>query len=286
MSAPASTPRLAAADWDQWFTTGHPQLVSDKETMHFHRLVRPRPGMRAVDLGCGSGQWTRQLAAWGVSVRGYDFSAEALRQATAAGLRGGLSYDRWDINAEAIPPELKPGCLDLITCRYALPYLDFGRLLTDVGRWLKPTGTFYALVRVLPAPPGTDGKFTDEAGPDSAVEAFRRGLTAPQLATIGSGWAHHKRHQLSPQRQVIVLRGYDDTTPDRSLGHGGVLQTPGAGGDAPSPESYAPAPGPGPGCPGGPKAGQPPAQHAPPCPAAGPASPTPLACSASPPARA
>jgi len=250
MSAPAqSAPRLSAADWDRWFTTGHPQVVSDKEAEHFHRLAWPRPGMRAVDLGCGIGQWTRQLGAWGLSVTGYDFSAEALRQATAASLGDGLSYARWDINAEPIPRELESGSLDLVTCRYALPFLEHGRLLTDVGRWLKPTGTFYALVRVRPAPRSTDGKPTDEAGPDTAVEAFRRGLTQPQAAAIGSGWAHRETHQLSQQRNVIVLRGYGHTIPGPPDGHGGGVQTPGAGGDARSPESCAPAPGPGLGSP-------------------------------------
>jgi SAM-dependent methyltransferase len=70
--------------------------------------------MMAADLACGTGQWTRQLAAWGLNVTGYNFSPAALRQATAAGLSDGLSYVQWDVNAEPIPHRLKPGSLDLV----------------------------------------------------------------------------------------------------------------------------------------------------------------------------
>ncbi|MGI5380724.1 class I SAM-dependent methyltransferase [Streptomyces sp. CA-251387] len=237
-------PRLSGADWDHWVATGHPQVVTDKEAGHFHRCVRPRPGMTAADLGCGTGQWTRQLAAWGLNVTGYDFSAEALRQAAAAGLSDGLSYVQWDVNAEPIPQSLQPGSLDLVTCRYVFPYLEHGRLLTDVGRWLKPTGALYALVRVRPDPQGPDEEPTDAAGRDTSLDVFHRGLTEAQLRAFGAGWAHHEMHRLSPQRCAIVLRGYGTTAPEpQDRGRRG-RQTPGAGGDAPSPERNAPAPGP------------------------------------------
>ncbi|MGW1364736.1 class I SAM-dependent methyltransferase [Streptomyces chartreusis] len=222
-SAYPSVVPLAAADWDHWLTTGRPQVVTDKEAVQFHRLVRPRPGMTAADLGCGSGQWTRRLADWGLRVTGYDFSDEALRQATAAGLRGGPSYVRWDVNAEPIPPDLKPASLDLVTCRYVFPYLDCGRLLTDVGRWLRPTGAFYALVRVQPGDPQEDATLTSSDGLrlDTALDAFQRGMTEEQLGALGSGWAHRETYRLSPQRHGVVLRGYAQTNPGPHGGRAG-----------------------------------------------------------------
>ncbi|WP_406482532.1 class I SAM-dependent methyltransferase [Streptomyces sp. NBC_01615] len=241
---PEREPRLSAADWDSWFTTGHPHVVSDKEAEHFHQLVEPRPGMTAVDLACGSGQWTRQLAAWGMTVTGYDFSTEALRQATAAGPRDGLTYAQWDIDAEPIPPDLKPGSLDVVTCRYALPDLQHARLLTDVGRWLRPDGTFYALVRLRPSRHDADAGQSGDAEPDTGFEPFHRGFTKAQVGTLASGWAHRETHQLSRRRRVIVLRGYGLTTPEPDNAPEKGFQSPGVGGDAPSPESCAPAPGP------------------------------------------
>ncbi len=199
--------RPARADWDSWYSVGWPAVVTDKESEFFHRTVQPYVGMTAVDLACGSGQWTRQLAAWAMCVTGYDFSTEALRQARAAGLPDGLSYAQWDIDAEPIPPALMPGSLDLVTCRHALPYLEYGRVLTDVGRWLKPSGSFYALVRVA------DNQDNDNATAqnDSALEPFHRGFTEAQIDGLGIGWAHRTTYRLSARNCVIVLRGYGDS---------------------------------------------------------------------------
>ncbi|GAA3153954.1 hypothetical protein GCM10010449_84310 [Streptomyces rectiviolaceus] len=137
---------------------------------------------------------------------GYDFSPEALRQAANAGMRDRLSYARWDIDVESIPDDLRPSGIDVVTCRFALPYLDRARLLTDVGRWLADSGTFYALVRV-----DVQGADTRPApGPDEAAgaEAFRRGLTEEQIQSLGHGWAHRETYSLSRWHRAIMLRGY------------------------------------------------------------------------------
>jgi SAM-dependent methyltransferase len=208
-----TTQRLTADEWDTWHASGWPTVVTGKEAENFHRAVQPHPGMNAVDLACGSGQWTRQLAAWGVRVTGYDFSATALRQADAAGLRDGLSYARWDIDADPIPPALKPGSLDLVTCRHALPFLEYARALTDVGRWLKPSGVFYALVRV--ANDENDDKTTVDskakARNDSSLKRFHRGLTEARIAGLSIGWARCTTYRLSARNCAIVLRSYGDT---------------------------------------------------------------------------
>lgn len=199
--------RLSATDWNTWYTTGWPAVVTAKEAEAFHRAVEPHQGMTAVDLACGTGKWTRQLAAWGMRVTGYDFSTEALRQAQAAGLEDGLSYARWDIDAEPIPPALRPGSLDLVTCRYALPFLEHARVLTDVGRWLNPSGSFYALVRVTDDQDHGEGGGYEAQG-DSGPEAFHRAFTEAQFAGLGVGWAHRRAYRLNTSTGAIMLRGY------------------------------------------------------------------------------
>ncbi|WP_128380402.1 class I SAM-dependent methyltransferase [Streptomyces cavernae] len=225
--------RLTAADWDHWYTTGWPSVVTDKEADYFRRTVQPHPGMTAVDLACGNGKWTRQLAAWDVLVTGYDFSAEALRQAGAAGLHDGLSYTRWDIDAEPIPPGLMPESIDLVTCRHALPFLEYARLLTDVGRWLKPSGTFYALVRVVPGPDADDAEADRRAKTPGATPPkppFDRGFTEAQIKGLGIGWAHHTTYQFNASNRAIVLRGYGDTVfaPRHGAGETSRLPAPAA----------------------------------------------------------
>ncbi|MGX1266843.1 SAM-dependent methyltransferase [Streptomyces phaeoluteigriseus] len=150
-----------------------------------------------MDLACGNGQWTRQLAAWGLNTHGFDFSAEALRQAAAAGAPD-VTYTYWDIDGDPIHHNLRPGSVDLVTCRYSLPYLQYERLLTDVGRWLPPSGTFYALVYV--DQPGVSRK------PDA--DPFHRGFTEDEIQALSSGWAFRRTYSLSRSQKAVVLRGY------------------------------------------------------------------------------
>ncbi|MGW3312047.1 class I SAM-dependent methyltransferase [Streptomyces sp. NPDC001073] len=201
--------RLSAPDWDAWTTTVPPTAVRHAENTHFRAVVGVRPDMIAVDLACGTGEWTRQLATWGATVTGYDFSDEALRQARAAAPCDSLSYACWDIVADPIPRHLAPGSLDVVTCRYGLPFLEPGRLLTDVGRWLKPDGVFYALVHVS-AEAGHDVHERRVRGTDASDPAsFDPGLEEGELSTIGVGWTRHEVHPLGAGDCTIVLSGYD-----------------------------------------------------------------------------
>ncbi|WP_405949982.1 methyltransferase domain-containing protein [Streptomyces prunicolor] len=78
-TGPLESRRLSASDWNAWAAAVPPTAVSPAESALFREAVHPRPGMTAVDLACGTGGWTRQLASWGITVTGYDFSDEALR---------------------------------------------------------------------------------------------------------------------------------------------------------------------------------------------------------------
>ncbi|MGW3313513.1 methyltransferase domain-containing protein [Streptomyces sp. NPDC001073] len=140
---------------------------------------------------------------------GYDFSTEALRQARAAGPRDQLAYARWDITAEPIPPDLKPASLDLVTCRYALPYLDCARLATDIGRWLKPSGTFYALIRVATGDYEVNalGSEEEQRGKDP-LGPFHRALSHTQVRALGTGWASRATYRLSSRSCALLLRDY------------------------------------------------------------------------------
>ena len=50
-------------------------------------LLDSKPGERILDIGCGTGHLTAQIAATGAYVIGIDCSAEMIRQARAAHLR-------------------------------------------------------------------------------------------------------------------------------------------------------------------------------------------------------
>lgn len=55
--------------------------VTSLEIDLFQALVRTEPGMVAVEIGCGLGDWARAFASVGLSVTGYDLSSVAVAEA-------------------------------------------------------------------------------------------------------------------------------------------------------------------------------------------------------------
>ncbi|MER8009704.1 class I SAM-dependent methyltransferase [Streptomyces sp. NPDC094149] len=210
MTTPAlGSRRLSAVGCKEQTEARSSAGIADEEVAHLEQIVRPRPGMTAVDLACGTGQWTRRLAALGLIVTGFDSCDEDLAKAQAAGPYPGLSYIRWDIVADPIPGELAPAQFDLVTCRYGLPSLEPGRILTDVGRWLKPEGIFYALVRVDAAHGPAGGHTQTHPGDQLAeVSSFPKDVSDEYVRHLGVGWAYRTVHELGLHRRVIVLSEY------------------------------------------------------------------------------
>lgn len=93
-----------------------------------------RQGMRAaraVDLGCGAGGVSLELAEAGFEVTGVDFSAIALRKARVAGERRGLGADR----VRFVEGDLTSGAISGVEGPFDL-LVDYGTLddLPDAGR--------------------------------------------------------------------------------------------------------------------------------------------------------
>lgn len=102
----------------------------------------PVDGCDVVDLGCGSGQLTLDLARTAKSVIAVDFSAEMLelldQRAAAAGL-GNIETRRSTLQALDLPP----ASLDVVVTNYALHHLrhpEKAVLLQKAAVWLRPGG--------------------------------------------------------------------------------------------------------------------------------------------------
>lgn len=108
----------------------------------FAALVRPRAGERCVDLGCGTGAFTRRLAYFGLDRLGVDVSEKAIQRARTA--RDGVRYVVADIRRTG----LATGVFDVIVysgvlhhCPDAVTRLE---VLEEGFRLLRPGGRAFA----------------------------------------------------------------------------------------------------------------------------------------------
>lgn len=129
-------------------------LINDLQSFGLHRLwkrrllglAQPRPGQRALDLCCGTGDVTRALAQRGVETVGLDFSEPMLAVANArtktrtAG--AGIQFLRGD--AQQIP--FPDNSFDLVTISYGLRNLaDWQLGLREMQRVTRPGGRILVL---------------------------------------------------------------------------------------------------------------------------------------------
>lgn len=147
-----------------------------------------------LDLACGTGISTRQLAARGIAVVGCDIDPLMLRYAVG---RGGLG-NRFAIGrAEAIP--FKDGAFDAITCFCGYHWFDPARAVPEMMRVLRSDGRiaianmrgggdFYDAFRRLVE------RFIDGALPDHRKTYDpKRDLTAHGLRVVDEQTVHQQQ---------------------------------------------------------------------------------------------
>jgi len=85
-----------ASTYDQWYTTPLGKHADEVETRFAMHLLKPFPGMRILDVGCGTGNFSLKLARLGCSVTGIDISEKM------------LTFAREKAQKEQLPVEFMP----------------------------------------------------------------------------------------------------------------------------------------------------------------------------------
>ncbi len=121
---------MNAADYDAWYDTPRGRWVGDAECRILLRAVEPRQGESLLDVGCGTGWFTRRMARLpGVQVTGLDINADWL--AYARECDAASNY----IEGDALALPFADSCFDGVVSIAALCFTaDWRRAVGEVVR--------------------------------------------------------------------------------------------------------------------------------------------------------
>lgn len=91
--------QITPAEYDNWYRTPRGQWISDQEFALMMKLLRPTVGSTLLDVGCGSGHFSRRFRQAGLTVTGLDPEAEMLAYAR----RQSTGIDYIEAVAERLP---------------------------------------------------------------------------------------------------------------------------------------------------------------------------------------
>ena len=98
-----------------------------------------RPGGAILDIGCGTGELARELAAGGFMVTGADISPEMLNRARTADRQGQVSWVRLDPRWRTLP--FAPRTFDAVVAASVMEYVEAPDVvLGECSRLLAPGG--------------------------------------------------------------------------------------------------------------------------------------------------
>lgn len=106
----------------------------------FRTAAAVRPGEAVLDVGCGTGESTREAAQAGATAHGVDVSEQAIAKAREL---GGATYEVADVQTH----ELAPASFDVVLSRFgAMFFTDPPRAFANLARALRPGGRLVLLV--------------------------------------------------------------------------------------------------------------------------------------------
>jgi len=126
-----------AADYERWYETPAGRAHDEVQQADARRLLpRAAPGARLLDVGCGTGHWSRVFATLGYEVVGVDLCQEMLRLARARGMPG----CRFAV-ADALALPFGDARFDVVATMATLEFVsDAARALKEMFRCVAPHG--------------------------------------------------------------------------------------------------------------------------------------------------
>jgi SAM-dependent methyltransferase len=121
---------MTPADYDAWYDTPRGRWVGETEFRLMRRLLAPRPGETLLDVGCGSGGFTRRFAAGnGGNITGLDIDASRLDYARTHGRN-----ERY-LEGDAVALPFQDAGIDCVVSIAALCFIaDWPRAIREMVR--------------------------------------------------------------------------------------------------------------------------------------------------------
>jgi SAM-dependent methyltransferase len=125
-----------------FYEVGWPDAYDDEVSIALFDLIGPLEGLAVLDLACGHGRMSRELARRGARVVGLDISSALLDKARATEENDPLAIDYRHADA-ASPTALEGDVFDAIVCSMALADIDdLDGVISTIARTLNQGGSF------------------------------------------------------------------------------------------------------------------------------------------------
>jgi SAM-dependent methyltransferase len=189
---------VGRARWDEHFARGRGfRGVREQELRLLGDVVPPRPGTRALDIGCGLGTYAAALAGLGYDTLAVDWSdaAVAATRDRYTDLEPRLGVSRLDFeDAAQVAARLPRAGFDLVTMRLVLAFMADKRAAGDRVRELLAPGGAWVVTTPLAERLPPERRFI--------------GVTAEDVAVVTEGWRRGEWHDLDAGGvRCFVLRG-------------------------------------------------------------------------------
>ena len=127
-----------AKDYDRWYETPEGKMYDQAEKSTVLKLLRPaKSGDRLLDIGCGTGHWSRFFASRGFEVVGVDMCPEMIEVARSQNYPG--CY--FDI-ADACHLPFDNASFEVVAAMATLAFITDPELaVTEMFRCIKPAGS-------------------------------------------------------------------------------------------------------------------------------------------------
>jgi SAM-dependent methyltransferase len=166
---------MDAAQYDAWYATPRGSWIGETEYRLLCQLLTPKPGDTLLDIGCGTGYFTRRFASEGFDVTGVDPDPRMLEFASAH-RTAAESYVLADARSLPFPD----GAFDLCVSVTALCFIrEESRALAEMQRVARRRFCCRPAESTQPAPPQQGSSRRPRRLPGCPLAYGARGEGAP-----------------------------------------------------------------------------------------------------------